>query len=49
MEEKRYIPFIAHEADMTRLERMIERLWITILTVLGLLVGSNIFWIIRYF
>lgn len=39
------IPYIVHEATMAQMERTIKRLWITILTLIFLLVGSNCIWI----
>lgn len=40
------VPYIVHESDMARLERTIKRLWILLLVVIVLLVGSNIAWIV---
>ena len=40
------VPYIVHEASMARMERQIKRLWITILTLIFLLVGSNCVWIL---
>lgn len=40
------IPFIAHESAMARMERTIKRLWILLMVMLVLLVGSNVAWII---
>lgn len=39
------VPYIVHESSMARMERHIKRLWITILTLIFLLVGSNCAWI----
>lgn len=39
------VPYIAHESSMARMERQIKRMWITILTLIFLLVGSNCAWI----
>lgn len=39
------IPLIAHEGEMARLERIIRRLWITILVCLAIIVGTNAAWI----
>ena len=39
------IPYIAHEFAMARAERTAKRLWITILTLIFLLVGSNCLWL----
>lgn len=40
------VPFIAHESAMARMERIIKRLWILLMIMLVLLVGSNVAWII---
>lgn len=39
------VPYIVHESAMARNERTVKRLWITILTLIFLLVGSNCVWI----
>ena len=39
------VPYIVHEASMARMERQIKRLWITILTLIFLLVGSTCAWL----
>lgn len=39
------IPYVAHELAMAREERTIKRLWITILTLIFLFVGSNCLWL----
>ena len=39
------VPYVAHEADMARQERTIKRLWILLLVMLVLLVGTNVAWI----
>lgn len=39
------VPYIVHESSMARMERQIKRLWITILTLIFLLVGSNCLWL----
>ena len=41
------IDYVAHEADMARMERIIRRLWIALLVVIVLFVVSNAFWIWR--
>lgn len=38
------IPYIAHEQEMARRERTERRLWITIILLIVLLVGSNAGW-----
>lgn len=39
------VPYIVHEAMMARSERTTKRLWITILVLIFLLVGSNCLWL----
>lgn len=39
------VPFIVHEAAMARMERANKRLWIALLLVIILLVGSNCAWL----
>ena len=39
------VPFIVHEGTMARAEITIKRLWITILLLIALLVGTNGAWI----
>ena len=39
------VPYIVHESSMARMERQIKRLWITILTLIFLLVCSNCAWL----
>lgn len=41
------VPYVAHESDMARQERTIKRLWILLLVIVGLFVGSNGWWIWR--
>ena len=41
------VPYIVHESSMARMERQVKRLWITILTLIFLLVGSNCVWILH--
>ena len=43
--EPESVPYIVHESAMARAERTAKRLWITILTLICLLVGSNCAWI----
>lgn len=38
------IPYIVHESSMVRMERQFKRLWITILVLIVLLVGTNAAW-----
>ena len=39
------VPYIVHEGMMSRAERTAKRLWITILLLIVLLVGTNGAWI----
>ena len=39
------IPYIAHETAMARIERQFKRLWITIIILIVLLVGTNAAWL----
>ena len=39
------VPYIVHESAMARAERTAKRLWLTILTLIFLLVGSNCLWL----
>ena len=39
------VPFIVHEGTMARAERTAKRLWIAILLLIVLLVGTNAGWI----
>ena len=39
------IPFVAHEKEMERKDRTEKRLWIVILLLIVLLVGTNAAWI----
>ena len=43
--EPESVPYIVHEASMARMERTAKRLWIIILTLIFLLVGSNCAWL----
>lgn len=39
------VPYITHEADMARMERTNFRLWIVVLALIVLLVGTNVAWL----
>ena len=39
------VPYIVHESSMARMERQIKRLWITIILLIVMLVGTNGAWI----
>lgn len=40
------VPFAVHESAMARQERTIRRLWILLIVLVVLLVGSNALWIL---
>ena len=44
--EKTSIPYVVHEATVTRLERINTRLWIVVLILIFALIASNLAWII---
>lgn len=44
-DNKAMIPYFAHEGEMVRMERIIKRLWITVLLLIVLLVGTNGAWL----
>lgn len=39
------IPYFAHEGEMVRMERVVKRLWITVILLIVLLVGTNGAWL----
>ena len=39
------VPYIVHEGDVARLERVIKRLWVLVLALIILLCASNAAWI----
>ena len=39
------VPYIVHEGDVARLERVIKRMWVLVLSLIILLVASNAAWI----
>ena len=43
--EPESVPYIVHEASMARMERQAKRLWITVLLLIALLVGTNAAWL----
>lgn len=45
MEQIPPIPYMAHEEDMTRMERTIRRLWILAIILIVALIGTNAGWI----
>ena len=40
------VPYVVHESAMARAERNIKRLWILIIILILLLVGTNIAWLV---
>lgn len=40
------VPYIVHESAMARAERNLKRLWILIIILVLLLVGTNIAWLV---
>lgn len=46
--DERTISSVDHQYDMARLERIIKRLWITILMLLILFAGTNALWIYEW-
>ena len=43
--EPESVPYIAHEAAMARMERQAKRLWIAVLLLIVMLVGTNAAWL----
>lgn len=43
--DKKDVPYIVYEGTMARMERTIERLWILIILLIVLFVGSNAAWV----
>lgn len=39
------VPYIVHESALARMERMVKRLWIAVLVLIFLLVGTNGAWL----
>lgn len=39
------VPYIVHESSLARMERMVKRLWVTVLVLIFLLVGTNGAWL----
>ena len=46
MNNPKDVPFIAYEYAQSRLERIIKRLWIVVILLVILLVGTNVAWLI---
>lgn len=45
MNDYKMIPYFAHEGIVSSMERTIKRLWILLIIMLVLLVGSNMAWV----
>jgi len=45
MTEEKTIPYIVHESEVARLERVIKRLWILCIIIFICLIGTNAAWI----
>lgn len=43
--EKNSVPYLVHEGSMARMDRIIKRLWITVIVLIVLLVATNAGWI----
>lgn len=39
------VPYIVHESEVARLERIIKRLWILVIIVFITLIATNAYWI----
>ena len=46
MNENQNVPYLMHEADMARMERANKRLWILLIILVCMLVGTNAAWIV---
>ena len=46
--DERTISSVDHQYDMARLERIIKRLWVTIIILLALFAGTNALWIYEW-
>lgn len=45
VEESLKIPFVAHESEVSRLERIIKRQWLTIIVAIIMIFISNAMWL----
>ena len=43
--DNKNIPYFVHEGEMVRMERVVKRLWITVILLIVLLVGTNGAWL----
>ena len=39
------VPYIVHEGEMARMERLVKRLWIALIVALSLLAITNLAWL----
>lgn len=46
MSQNENVPYIVYEAEMTRSERQIKRLWIALIVAIALIFASNVVWLI---
>lgn len=46
MENEQTVTYLVYEGTMARFERIIKKLWIVVILLIVLLVGSNIAWIL---
>lgn len=48
MEDERNdaVPYIVHEGEMARMERVNNRLWVAVIILIVCLVGTNLAWIL---
>lgn len=42
------ISYISHEVNMARMERIQRRLWIACMVTLGILMVSNVAWVVHF-
>lgn len=45
MSQNENVPYIVYEAEMTRSERQIKRLWIALIVAIALIFASNVVWL----
>ena len=44
--ERQMIPLVAHESDMSRMERQLKRMWIIAIITISLLALTNLAWLL---
>ena len=44
--ERQMIPLVAHESDMSRMERQLKRMWIIVIISISLLALTNLAWLL---